>query len=463
MSSSSYEDGRLDLPSVLAIDLKSKSVQDAVPGWSSSAGAMALGDFDGDGDLDLFVAGRVIPGRYPQAASSRLYRNNQGRFEADLENTKTFENVGLVSGVVCSDLDSDGRPDLILACEWGPVRVFKNQGGRFVDATAQLGLEKRKGWWTGVNTGDFDGDGKLDIVAANWGRNSRYEHFRQQPLRIYYGSFNGDTGVQTLECHFDPRMQQYIPWRRLDDAAKAMPFLQAKFETFEAFSAASVDQLLGDRLSNATILDANWLETTVLFNRGNGFEAKPLPLEAQLSPAFAVCVGDLDGDGCEDLFLSQNFFAVQPEMSRYDAGRSLWLRGEVMGNSKPRQDRRAGFWLMANSAAPRSATTTATAAWIWRSAKTARPQSSSITNARAPGCASGSRVRRESGRDRSGPATGVRWMDWTVARAACRLWLLLARRGGASPERAGSAHCPAGAVAVARHIFSRGCSGRTGD
>jgi hypothetical protein len=146
-----------------------------------------------------------------------------------------------------------------------------------------------------------------------------------------YGDFVGDGGVHMLEAFVEPLSRKTVPWRRLDDVARALPFVQAAFETFESFSEAGIEQILGDRAAKATILEANWLESTVFFNRGGRFEAVVLPLEAQVAPAFAVCVGDLDGDGAEDVFLSQNFFAVQTEMSRLDAGRGLWLRGNGLG------------------------------------------------------------------------------------------------------------------------------------
>ena len=329
--SANYEDGGTDGSCVREYDLKRKLTINRLPGFESSTGPLALADIDGDGDLDLFVGGRVVGGKYPMPASSALFRNLSGRWQIDTDNTARFASVGMVSGAVFSDIDGDGQPDLILACEWGPVRVFMNDRGKFADATERFGLARFTGWWNGVATGDFDGDGRLDIVASNWGRNTRQESHRTQPLRIYYGDFGGDGSMPIIESYFDASLTKAVPERRLDFLARSLPFLAAKFQTHDSFGHASVEEILGERLGAAKVLEAGWLETTVFLNRGTNFIARPLPMLAQAAPAFGICVGDFDGDGNEDIFLAQNFFAVQREMPRLDAGVGLWLRGNGLG------------------------------------------------------------------------------------------------------------------------------------
>jgi len=287
---------------------------------------VGLGDIDGDGTLDLFVGGRCVPGRYPEAADSLLLRNQGGKFVV----AQRLEKAGLVSGAVFSDLDGDGRPELILACEWGPVRVFGNRAGRYVELTQELGLAEYTGWWNGVTTGDLDGDGRLDIIASNWGLNSRYRTSRAQPLRLYYGDLTGGGGVDLVEGYYDERGRE-VPGRGWTAVRMGLPFLQEKIGSYEAYGRASLAELYGEKLAGLRMLEINTLATTVFYNRGDHFEARELPVEAQLAPAYGVCVGDLDGDGKEDLFLSQNFFAMNAETGRNDAGRGLWLRGDGQG------------------------------------------------------------------------------------------------------------------------------------
>jgi enediyne biosynthesis protein E4 len=332
---SHYEDGVAAGSAVRLLDPVAGTAEEIVSASGSAAGVLAVADVDGDGVLDLFVAGSVIPGRYPAPASSRFFRFKDGRYQEDPEMAKVLSGIGLVNGAVFTDVDGDGDPDLVLACDWGSLRLLINDTGRFHDATEAWGLHEFRGWWTSVATGDFDGDGRPDLVAGNWGRNTRYEAFRAHPLELYYADFNQDNTFELVEAQVDPALGQRVPSRKLTALAGSLPFLRQQFRSHRAFSTASLEQVLGPQLKNMTRLTANWLDSTVFLNRGGRFEARPLPQKAQRAPAFGLCVGDVDGDGQQDLFLAQNFFANELETSRHDAGRGLWLLGSGDGTFRP--------------------------------------------------------------------------------------------------------------------------------
>jgi hypothetical protein len=336
---SNYEDGTTNGGCVRLCELSRKMAGETVVGQTFSTGPLAAADIDGDGDLDLFVGGRALPGRYPEAADSLIVRNDQGRFVT----AQRFEKLGLVNGAVFSDYDDDGDPDLIVACAWGPIRLFRNDGGVFHEITKEVGLAEHTGWWTGVTTADLDNDGRLEIIAGNWGLNSFYRTSPEHPRSLYYGDLDGDLVVDLIECRYDPELRKEVPDRGLKTILGALPWVQERVGTYEKYGQASVVDIYGENLKKAARLEVTTLASTVFVRRGDRFEARALPREAQFAPVFGVSVGDYDGDGNDDVFLSQNFFAMAPDLARQDAGRGLWLKGDGHGGLQPVPGQESGI------------------------------------------------------------------------------------------------------------------------
>ena len=309
---------------------------------TASVGPLAIADYDGDGTLDLFVGARIYPGGYPLSPSSHLYHNRDGRLVLDSANDHPFYELGMVSAAVFSDIDGDGDPDLILTLEWGAIHIFLNDHGRF-RATEFPGLSTVNSRWNGLATGDLDGDGRLDIIATSWGRNVDYQASDSQPLLLYTGYFSGRGRPDAVLAQEDPRIGAPAPLESFDRLVLALPGVAQRLSTFSAYADANINQVLGPAAQGAVRLGANTLDHIVFLNRGDRFEAHALPPEAQLAPAFYAGVADFNGDGKEDVFLSQNFFTTDIATPRYDAGRGLLLLGDGTGGLEAVPSQRSGL------------------------------------------------------------------------------------------------------------------------
>ena len=306
-----------------------KADEGAQPDLRDSGSVAAACDFDKDGDVDLFVGSRSLPRQYPLPPVSRLLINAGGRFEA--KTPREIERAGMVTDAVWADVDGNGWPDLFVTTDWGPIRVFSNEDGKLIEKTGESGLADRLGWWLAIAPGDFDGDGDVDFVATNFGLNTRYKATPKQPVRLYYGDFDGTGESQLIEALYEGHA--WYPRRDLDALRNAMPALMSKFKSFDVFGRATLADIFSqEQLDSAQVFKANTLESGVLINEGQfRFRFEPLPALAQVAPSFGVDVGDVNRDGCLDIVMAQNFYSSQLETGRMDGGVGLLLLGDGQG------------------------------------------------------------------------------------------------------------------------------------
>ncbi|MDQ8205008.1 FG-GAP-like repeat-containing protein [Pelagicoccus sp. SDUM812003] len=325
------------------------SFRRAVDGWApvypESAGPVVAADYNRDGLLDVFIGGRVVPGAYPKIPRSALWENKRGRF-VDRANAIApgLERAGLVQGALWSDVDGDGWIDLLVATTWGTVRCWRNLAGlRFEEVTAELGFDKRTGWWTSIAAGDFNSDGRLDYAVGNLGLNTPYQASPEEPLVAFSGVFD-DTGEQHfIEAVWDDG--ELYPRRNRIIMSMAMPWIFDKTDTFKAYAEAALDELLPeDALEQARRLQAVELRSGVFLSGDAGlFEFHPLPTLAQLAPVHGLIVGDFNADGRDDICLTQNTYAPIPENGRFSGGLGALLYGDGKGGFDAAPYKKSGY------------------------------------------------------------------------------------------------------------------------
>lgn len=307
-----------------------------LPELAESGGHVCAGDYDHDGDLDLFVGGRIIPGQYPLAPPSRILENRRGHFvDVTLKVAPEMIDDRMVTSAIWSDANDDGWIDLLVAQHWGPVEVFTNRQGHFEKQTDLCGLSAYTGWWNGIAGGDVDADGDIDYVVTNQGLNTKYHADPEHPTRLYYGDFDGSGVRRLIEAKYENDV--LFPIRGKSCSTAAMPSLQERFPTYRAFASAEFQHIYSPMSIDASIsLSATTLESGVFVNDGKAhFSFRPLPRIAQVAPAHGVALMDVDTDGLLDVVLAQNDFSPQRETGRMAGGVSILLRGDGSGSFLP--------------------------------------------------------------------------------------------------------------------------------
>jgi hypothetical protein len=307
--------------------------EDALPAFFENGSCVVPGDFNGDGHLDLFVGGRVVSRRYGLIPRSYLLQNDgTGRFrDVTVEKAEALAEAGMVSSAAWVDYDDDGRLDLIVVGEWMPIRVFRQQAGRFVDRTTEAGFSGTNGWWNSVTVADLRGTGRPDLILGNLGLNSHIRASPKEPARLYIHDFAQNGGLQQILTLYKDGVSYPLAGR--DELARAIPQLRDRYPSYADFGASQIQDIFpASELRQAEVREAYLFASSAALNNGDGsFDLRPLPTEAQFAPIYAVMPGDFDGDGYTDLVVAGNFFGVTPVRGRYDASYGLLLLGDGAG------------------------------------------------------------------------------------------------------------------------------------
>ncbi len=327
----------------------------ALPMMKTAGKVVTAVDYDNDGDLDLFVGGRNVPGKYPSTPESYLLENKGGA-----DQKLRFENVtgklasglketGMVTSAVWSDINGDGWTDLVVTGEWMPIKVFINDQGTFEEKTEQFGLSEKTGWWYGLSALDVDNDGDQDLIAGNLGLNYKYRASMEKPFEIFAGDFdkNGRTDI-VLGQHKEGKL---LPLRGRDCASEQIPAIQKKFPTYREFAAADIYDIYGEaELEKALHLTVTTFAHYWLENVGEkGFKWHKLPNRSQLSPINSIVPFDYDQDGYTDLLISGSLYDAEVETPRADAGVGLVLKNDKGKGFEAVAPTKSGLMILGNT------------------------------------------------------------------------------------------------------------------
>ncbi|WP_247235240.1 VCBS repeat-containing protein [Telluribacter sp. SYSU D00476] len=323
----------------------------ALPQFMSSGSCVKAADFDRDGDLDLFVGGRLEPGAYPKPVSSYILRNDSSKGQVKFTDVtsqvaQNLNGIGLICDALWTDYDNDGWVDLLLAGEWMPLTFLKNTNGKLQPATS--GLESYKGWWNSLTAGDFDNDGDIDYIAGNLGTNTLNRASDRQPISMYAKDFNNDgffDAIPTVYYKAQDDTYKEFTYNTRDELGKQIIQARQRFQEYAKFSQATINDILKpEELKDALVLRANWMKSSYLENQGNGtFKITELPIQAQVAPLYGMVAEDVDQDGNLDVVLTGNNYGSETVVGRYDAFYGLVLKGDGKGNFQPLLPQQSGF------------------------------------------------------------------------------------------------------------------------
>lgn len=327
---------------------------DAIPQVNVSGSTVIGADYDKDGDLDLFVGGRVRPGEYPMPPASVLLKNESTtesivfRRETDAIGP-VLADLGMVTSALWTDFNNDTWPDLIIVGEFMAIRMFENQAGRFTEITEQTGLKNTHGWWNSIVSGDFDNDGDSDYLLGNLGYNSRYRASATEPLCIYANDYDKNGQIDPVMCYYIDG-KNYIAHSR-NDLIDQINAMRVRFRTYADYAEATFEEsFTKEEIANAHIVKSETFANSYLENLGEGrFKLTPLGPKAQIAPMYGITTDDYDGDGNLDALIVGNFYSGEVFTGRYDAAIGWFLKGDGKGNFDSVDVNESGFFVQGDA------------------------------------------------------------------------------------------------------------------
>ena len=315
-----------------------------LPAITESGSCIRSFDFDNDGDLDLFVGGRMVPWQYPLPTSSRILENKNGKYiDVTKSIAKDLVDIGMVTDATWTDFDGDGLTDLVLVGEWMPITFIRFDGNKFENVTKKKGIENSEGWWYSIEANDIDNDGDVDLIAGNLGLNYKYKASPKEPFEVFYNDFDGNGKNDVVLSYYN--FGERYPLRGRSCSSEQVPSLKKVFPTYDEFASANLLDVYGmENLGPALNYKAKTFASVFIENLGDGiFKEHLLPNQAQISSINDICVDDFNNDGHKDILVAGNLYASEIETPRNDAGIGLVLLGDGKNNFVPLAPRLSGF------------------------------------------------------------------------------------------------------------------------
>ena len=295
----------------------------AIPPVLGNFSTLEAEDFDGDGDMDVFIGARNVPGNYGLPPRSYLLVNNNGVWN-DVA-PAALGNVGMVTDASWTDIDTDGDKDLVIVGDWMGINIFKNDQGVLQSPVI---IPNSNGWWNRLKAADLDGDGDQDFVVGNWGLNTKFKAEPGKPVTMFVRDFDNNGRSECIINWYPPMDATPYPFATKPELTSQLPGLKKQILRYNDYGRKTFDSLFPEETrSNATRYEVNYLQSAVLWNNGGSFELKALPIEAQFSPIFGIVADDIDGDGKTDIWLGGNFYALKPQVGRHNASKGVFLKG----------------------------------------------------------------------------------------------------------------------------------------